>query len=417
MFVRRSTFSSVLLLACLMTGFFGIRAAAQTFSVLHMFNGGGHDGALPYSGVTLDAAGNLYGTTYYGGNEGWGVVYKLARTGDHWAVTVINDFAASGGGNAPIGGVVFGANGTLYGTTTGHVYCEMGCGAVFSLRPASSSGRTPAAPWVLTPIHYFTGGPDGGVPLYGNLAVDASGNIFGTTSTGGTNSAGVVFQFEPAGQGYTENVIQNFTGDNGYFPYGSVLADPDGNLYTTASAGGANGGGAVIEITPSGGGWIGNVIYSFAASNDGWNPKAGLTRDRAGNLYGTTYSGDYPDYSNGVVFELTRSNGHWQETILKAFPYVPQQPPSGPISPVVLDSAGNLYGTTNGGGAFGWGTVFELSPSAGGWTYRDLHDFSGADGTNPYGALAIDGNGNLYGTTSLGGTSCNCGTIWELQTH
>ncbi len=395
-------------------------ARAQTFRVLHVFGGGGNDGALAYSGVTMDATGNLYGTTYNGGMLGWGVVYKLTHTGNSWTVGVINDFALSGGGIFPVGGVVFGPNGSLYGTTNGggsNGRCGMGCGSVFSLRPSPTAGRTPSAPWVLTLLYYFDGGPGGGSPEYGDLAFDASGAIYGTASIGGAHNTGVVFQLKHSDQGYVESAIQSFTGPNGFYPYGSVVFDRAGNLYTTAFEGGANDGGAVVELTPSDGGWAGNVIYSFAGSNDGYNPKAGLVVDRSGNLYGTTFGGAYPGYSNGTVFELTPSNGGWQESILHAFPFAPQQLPGGPVSPVVMDAAGNLYGATTGGGAFGWGTIFQLTPSGGGWTYRDLHDFSGPDGTNPYGALALDPNGNLYGTTSLGGSSCNCGVVWELQMH
>lgn len=394
-----------------------VTAHAQTFSVLHNFGGGGNDGALPYAGVTLDAAGNLYGTTYNGGTFGYGVVYKLTPTGNNWTLSVINDFALSGGGVFPESRVVFGPNGTLYGTTSGggsNGHCGMGCGSVFQLRPSPTVGHTPSAPWVLTLLYNFVEGDDGAVPLFGDLVFDSSAAMYGTASIGGANNTGVVFQLKPSGQGYVESAIQSFTGPDGYYPYGSVVFDRAGNLYTTAYEGGADGSGTVIELTPSGGEWTETTIYSFSAANDGRNPEAGLILDHSGNLYGTTYAGTPAAYADGTVFELTPSNGGWAESILHAFPYVANQHSGGPVSPLVMDAAGNLYGTTMGAGAYGWGRIFQLTPSNGGWTYKTLYDFTGGpDGAYPYGALALDANGNLYGTTSIGGNCC--GVIWEIK--
>jgi uncharacterized repeat protein (TIGR03803 family) len=236
---------------------------------------------------------------------------------------------------------------------------------------------------------------------------------------------GVVYKLTPSGRGYSESVLHNFTdgyngGDDGYHPYGSVVLDTVGNLYTTASMGGANEVGVVIELTPSNGEWIETLIHSFAGqSPDGFQPMSGLIVDRAGNLYGTTYRGEPYSYSNGTVFELMPLGGGWTESILQGFPLVSSQPPGGPQSALAMDAAGNLYGTTTGEGAYGWGNVFELTPSEGGWSYRDVYDFTGAsDGGYPYGTLAFDSDGNLYGTASVGGgnPSCNCGVVWEIQT-
>ncbi len=394
----------------------GTLAHAQTFSVLHTFGGGENDGALPYAGVTMDAAGNLYGTTYNGGPIGFGMVYKLTRRNGNWTLAPLHAFDGFGG--FPKARVVIGPNGTLYGTTSGGEggSCDMGCGIVFNLKPPPTIPPAPMTPWVFTLLYIFEGGADGGSPQFGDLVFDATGAMYGTTLLGGTRNLGVVYKLAPSGQGYVESVLHNFIGaDDGNNPYGSVLFDSAGNLYTTASQGGANFG-TVVELTPSGGGWTETTIYSFLSfpNEDGQFPRSGLIFDRSGNLYGTTYSG-YP-FGDGTVFELTPSGGGWSESVLHGFKYFPNHHPAGPESNLVMDAAGNLYGTSPGNGVYGWGNVFELTPSNGGWAYRDIYDFTGgSDGAVPTGTLTLDANGNIYGTASLGGTSCNCGVVWEIQ--
>ena len=193
-------------------------ARAQTLTVLHTFGGGASDGGIPFAGVTVDVGGNLYGTTYYGGPTGHGTVYRLTRSNDNWAITLLYIFGSGGGGVFPEARVVIGPNGSLYGTTSGGLNgsCEEGCGAVFNLKP----GPTPVAPWVFTTLYYFTGGADGGGPQYGDLVFDSSGAMYGTTYAGGTG--GVIYKLAPSGQGYMESVLYSFTADR----MGIILMDP-----------------------------------------------------------------------------------------------------------------------------------------------------------------------------------------------
>ena len=399
-------------------------ARAQTLTVLHTFNGGPSDGAGPFAGVTVDVGGNLYGTTYYGGPLGQGVVYRLARKNGHWIFTPLYTFDGSYG-SLPKARVVIGPNGSLYGTTSSGEggNCDLTCGLVFNLKPTPTIPPTPETPWIITPLYIFSGNQDGGSPQFGDLVFDSSGNIYGTTMIGGSRNLGTVYQLSPSSHGYIESVLHSFTdgyngGDDGYYPYGSVALDGAGNVYTTTSMGGPYDIGLAIELSPSNGTWIESYIHSFTTqSPDGFQPMAGLIFDRAGNLYGTTYRGAPDDNENGIVYELTPSNGSWTETILHGFPLVSSQPPGGPQAALVMDAAGNLYGTTTGEGIYGWGNVFELSPSNGGWVYKDIYDFTGgSDGGYPYSNIAFDSAGNLYGTASTGGNpTCNCGVVWQIQ--
>jgi hypothetical protein len=198
-------------------------------------------------------------------------------------------------------------------------------------------------------------------------------------------------------------------------PEAEVLVDGAGNLYGTAPQGGQGcsglGCGVVYELRHSGSGWIETVLYSFTGGNDGGDPYGGLIFDAAGNLYGTTVAGG-TDNPGGTVFELTASNGGWTLTTLYSL-----YGNSGPVATLVMGRVGNLYGTAS-GDPFGGGSVFELERSAGGWTFNDLHSFSGTGGLFVYGSPVLDSAGNIYGTTNLGGQSQNCsdgcGVVWEL---
>ncbi len=188
-------------------------------------------------------------------------------------------------------------------------------------------------------------------------------------------------------------------------PYGGVILDSAGNLYGTTVIGGVDNGGVLFQLSQSGSGWTETVLHSFGGLNDGDGPVGGLIMDRQGNLYGTTASG--PGYQNvGTVYELQPSGGSWTYSIL---------PTSlsgfgGPEDALTMDAAGNLYATSYGGGSSTYGNVFRLTPSGGSWTYTNLHDFNGHDGADPYGSVVLDAHGNVYGTTS----SFGYGEIWEI---
>jgi uncharacterized repeat protein (TIGR03803 family) len=265
-------------------------------------------------------------------------------------------------------------------------------------------------------LHSF--GPYQGSTPAANLIFDSAGNLYGTTSAGGIGSGGTVFELMPiVGGGWTEKVLHNFNrnGTDGYYPYASLIFDTAGNLYGTTVSGGAYNWGLVFELTPTaGGGWIEKALHSFNNNGtDGNNPYSALIFDPAGNLYGTTLNGGA--YNLGTVFELSpRAGGHWTEKILHNF--ANGIGGSGPYAALIMDAGGNLYGATPNGGAYSGGTVFELTPEGGGWKERVLHAFgNGTDGAFPDAGVIFDADGNLYGTTVQGGTNANYyGTVFEL---
>jgi uncharacterized repeat protein (TIGR03803 family) len=379
-------------------------APAQTFNVLHSFNG--LDGRQPYAGVTLDRAGNLYGTAYYGGS-GAGTVYKLTHEGSGWTLNVVSSFAA--GGANPYAGVVFGPNGTLYGTTSkGGGGGGGGNGTVYNLSPSPSVCKTSLCPWREDLLYSFAGSPDGYGPGLGDVTFDQAGNIYGATYSGG-NGYGIVYEVTPSGGSWTESILHSFGYGDGAYPYSRVILDNAGNLYGTTWGGGANGAGTVFEMSPSGSGWTQTVLYSFQIASDGGNPYAGLIFDSSGNLYGATSSGGAG--GGGSVFKLTPSNGAWTYSLIYSFTGTND---CGPQNSLSLDEAGNLYGTTYCDGAHSLGNVFKLTPSGNSWTYASLHDFAGgSDGEIPFCSVAFDASGNLYGTTVTGGSQ-GVGTVWEI---
>ncbi len=347
-------------------------------TVLHSFSGGA-DGGGPQGGVTLDAAGNLYGTASSGGAFNAGVVFKLDTAHQ---LTVVHSFSGLDGMN-PSGNLVLDSAGNIYGSTglggTANV------GVVYKLDAAGNA----------TVLHSFTG-PDGSSP-FGGVIRDAAGNLYGVTEVGGS-SGGVVYKVDPAGQ---ETVLQNFAGAGGAYPVCTLIRDRAGNLYGTTIEGGASFSGVVFRIDPRG---IETVLYSFTGAADGGAPFAGLTADASGNLYGTTNNGGAGGH--GVVFKLD-ALGH--ETVLHSF--LSGNDGAYPMAGVVRDPAGNLFGTTYNGAPANAGIVFKLD-SAG--TETVIHRFAGGrDGTSPN-AVTSDPNGNLYGTTQNGGPF-NAGVIYKLD--
>jgi len=409
---------------------------AQIFQVVHSFTGG-LDGSHPQAGLTQDKAGNLYSTTTAGGyhgddcvTSGCGAVIKLSRQGSGWVASPLYAFQGDGGGWLPDAGVIAGSQGNLYGTTSagGAGNGGFGYGIVYSLQPSSHDCAGGACPWTETVLYQFAAGSDGWQPTLGTLAFDRAGNMYGTTEDGGSNGCyggfgcGVVFQLTPSNGGWTETVLYSFAGaGDGAYPQSGLLLDQAGNIYGTASSGGigscnayVGGCGVVFELTPTNGGWTETVLYSFTGGADGGVPDGGLAFGPAGVLYGTTEAGGT---GNGTVFELVpahRSQGTWALNTIYAFPG-PGLP--GPTASVVLDAAGNLYGTTlNGPPDYPpcQGSIFKLSHSYGVWDYSLLHCFTGgSDGGQPYSPVTVDANGNLYGTAYEGGAYGD-GVVWQL---
>jgi uncharacterized repeat protein (TIGR03803 family) len=391
--------------------------ASPSFTVLHSFTGPPTDGELPLAGLVQDGAGNLYGTTAVGGASKSGVVYKLSPSGTE---TVLYSFTGGADGAVPEADLIRDAAGNLYGTTVYGGACALdtrGCGVVFKLSPTGA----------FTVLHTFTGGLDGGNP-YAGVTRDAAGNLYGTTVSGGAHRfGGVVFKLSPSG---TETVLYSFTGGaDGAEPYADVIRDAVGNLYGTTIVAGVSPVccGTVFKLSPRG---TFTVLHSFTGA-DGSAPVAGLTQDTAtGNFYGTTNSGGSACFSPGgcgVVFELIRCDtaaSGYELKVLHSF--TGGADGALPFAGLVRDSAGNLYGTTRYGGStacppyfdFGQcGVVFKLSPTG---AETVLHSFTGADGANPSAGLIQDTAGNLYGTTGFGGAACSydnaitCGVVFRL---
>jgi uncharacterized repeat protein (TIGR03803 family) len=248
-------------------------------------------------------------------------------------------------------------------------------------------------------LYSFVGFTDGGNPQPG-LVLDSKGNLYGTTLNGGANFEGTVFEVTPNSNGtWTEQVIHSFSGFNGTgdgaLPFGGLTLDAQGNLYGCTNAGGPNFNGTVFELSPGPNGtWTEKILYGFAGGSDGSGPFAGVIFDSAGNLYGTTQKGGAASF--GVAFELSPgANGTWTNKILHSFSGADDG--ANPSSNLALDGVGNLYGVAESGGAYDYGVVFQLAPqSDGSWVEHVIHPFrGGADGTSSYGAVAIDKAGSL----------------------
>jgi uncharacterized repeat protein (TIGR03803 family) len=380
-----------------------IPAQAQTLTVLHTFTGG-TDGYEPYAGVTLDQQGRIYGTTIQGGSHDDGVVFRLVREGQGWALSPIYSFGSQDhDGFNPVSRVVFGPGGLLYGTTPGGG--AGGGGTVFSLQPPASACKAVLCPWVETILYSFTGDSDGGDPLYGDLSFDQAGNIYGTTAGGGSSGLGVVFKLARSGSGWTESVLWNFTGgSDGGVPQAGVIFDNAGNLYGTTSEYGSHFSGTVYELSPSQSGWSETTLYSF--TGDTGAGSGGLIMDAHGNLFGITGG---LDGGISAAYELTPQNGSWSFNALQNFgeEYV------GAFAAPTFDSHGILYGSLPTVDDDFTGEIFQLTPSGDRWIYRSFYTFNGSNSGVPLGAVTFDASGNMYGTGIAGGSDYD-GTVWEI---
>lgn len=375
--------------------FLAAMAQAQSFHVLYNFSGCA-DGEYPLNTLLIDRSGNLYGSTAGGGSacgdSGNGVLFRLKRSGGGWIETPLHTFTGgTGDGSYPYnyGGLTFGPDGAIYGTTY-----EGGAsndGTVFSLRPPATACHSALCPWSETLLYSFS--PPSGNP-YSGVVVDSAGNLFGTSEYA------IVYQFTPSGGSWSEISTQSTQ------IFANVTLGPDGNLYGVNYQGGF-GYGTVFQLVPSGSGWTTNVLHSFIGA-DGANPVGGLVFDSAGNLYGSTT--DFGPHDGGTVFELSLQSGLWVFKTIYAF-----SEGQGPYSALTLDSAGDLYGTTYGGGKSGNGIVFKLRPSGSGWIFTDLYDFfvNNDEGIAPVGGVTMDSSGNLYGTASRSGAN-GAGSVWEI---
>ena len=395
-------------------------AHAQTFTVLHTFTGGA-DGSEPFAGVTVGGPGRLYGTASIGGIYRNGVVFELERRASGWVLYPLYEFPSARDGFDPIAPLTIGPNGALYGSTE-FGGGGSGDGTVFELQQPATGCEGFICYWSETLLHSFeTGQNDGAYPFYTKLIFDQAGNIYGTTEVGGAYDTcpgnqgsypcGVVFELTSSGGSWTESILHSFddNGTDGWYPLVGVILDSAGNLYGTTESGGTAGGGTVFELSPSGGGtWTESILYNFGPGYLGGpsNPEE-LIMDQSGNLYGSTQTGGQHD--SGSVFELMPSGGSWTFSTLYNFGN------NCFTQSVTMDTAGNFYGNCLLGGAYDEGMVFKLTNSGGSWTLTDLHDFTnGSDGGIPSGGVALDATGNLYGTTQGGGTYGD-GVVWEIS--
>jgi uncharacterized repeat protein (TIGR03803 family) len=304
-------------------------------TVLHSFSGP-PDAANPFlAPVIMDSAGNLYGTTEFGGTDNWGAVFELSPAGGSWTVTILYSFTGGADGGHPATGLIMDPAGNLYGTTSEY----LAPGNVFELSPSGGV-------WTLQVIY--------ATPVFPGLTMDSARNIYGSTSS-------TVFELSPNGSGgWNPTVLHIFTGapNDGSNPWGAMALDKAGNLYGTTYDGGAYNYGTVFKLSPVDGQWTEKILHSFAGGSDGANPfGAGVVLDAAGSIFGTTSVGG--SYNDGTVFELVaHGKRQYKEKILWAFNGTDGQ---NPYCIPVLDSAGNLYGTAASGGSSGAGVVFEVT--------------------------------------------------------
>lgn len=378
---------------------------AQTLTVLYNFTGGA-DGGWPFAGLAVDAQGNLYGTTFIGGDtncnrvQGCGVVFKVTPNGTE---TVLHTFAGGTDGEFPLSRLALDEQGNMYGTTEAGDFYETG--TLFELDPYGQE----------TLLYTFNPQTDGTSPLAG-LVRDEEGNLYGTTSLGGyPGGGGTVFQVTPGG---AETTLYSFDGSKKsqgpYGPASGLVRDAQGNLYGTTPYGGSreckplgrHGCGTVFEVAADG---TEKVLHDFTKSQgDGYAPVADLVLDAKGNLFGTTSEGGISpgNKGRGTVFEVLADG---TEKVLHAF--TGKQDGCYPYAGLVMDSQGNLYGTTSACGIHGAGTVFETTPDG---TEKVLYSFNKKHtGSTSRGDLILDGQGNLYGTTELGGLY-GFGTVFKL---
>jgi uncharacterized repeat protein (TIGR03803 family) len=396
-----------------MTLFFASNIWAQvTEQDLHDFDSTGNQGQ---STLLQDSTGRLFGTTYTGGNlncgfsEGCGTVFVLHQVAGAWGYTRLYTFHTTTEGLEPRGNLVFDAAGNLYGTTASGGGAAFP-GTVFKLT-APGSGRS-----TLTNIHVFGGSGDGTVP-WGGLTIDASGNLYGTTRSGGAHSKGTVFKLTPSSDGsWSESVLYSFgaSSSDGNQPMVTVTLDTAGNIYGTTEFGGTKNFGTVFQLSPnSSGGWTETVIHSV--TNNEWPyPVSPILIGATGKLYGSTSGGAF---QRGEIFELAPGvGGTWTEKLIYTFNGTPSDG-SGPEGPLVLDSAGNFYGTTVSGGLSGLnnGTVFQLHPNSdGAWSEHVVYSFAGGtDGIEPEAGITFGRGGAMFGMTVAGGTQGQ-GMIFQI---
>lgn len=389
--------------------YLGLAAFAQNDNVLFFFPGG-DNGSQPWGNLVFDPHGNLYGTTSLGGTIGQGTVFELTPAAEGgWNESVIYSFGSSSStdGAQPSGGLILDASGNLYGLTVSGG--SRNFGTVYELSPATGGG------WTETILYNFTGNTDVEYPN-SSLVFDASGSLFGVSSSGGVNSMGGVFELSPETGSWTEKVILAGNKASGGNFLGPIVIDSHGALYAEAALSGAHNAGSVYRLALVSGNWRANVIHAFAGGNtDGNEPSGGLVIGPPNHISGVTQAGG--THGDGVAFQLVQTGtGTWSETILHNFGDTPTDGQN-PQTNLTIGRLGRLYGTTFAGGTRKSGTVFILSPNGEDWTETTIHNFnSTTDVGYPGGGVTFDGSGNIYGMGHNGG-SAGMGGVYELVTQ
>jgi uncharacterized repeat protein (TIGR03803 family) len=385
-----------LLLAVVTLALVSAAQAGPRYKILHLF-GHGSDGSGPWGSLVFDAEGNAYGTTINGGTYNFGTVFELTpHSNGHWTETILHDFNCKGSeGCTPTADLAMDTAGNLYGTTTT---------TTFELSPGSGG-------WSLSVLQN-EGGPTG-------LILDYAGNLYGPLGIGEYGQGAISKLVKD--QNWTEDLLYSFCAKgtrkhdclDGSDPYAGVTWGPKGSLYGTTVQYVVHGYGVVFQLSPQQHGtWQETVLHSFPAfEGDGQNPYEGVVLDKAGNVYGATSKGG-SSTGCGVIFKLApQANGKWKETILYDFPKAAQGCGANDLT---LDAKGNLWGTAQ-GGTSGNGVVFELTPQQSGkWKYHVVHRFNWKDGSLPGSAVTFDKQGNLYGTTIVGGAPYYGGVAFEI---
>jgi uncharacterized repeat protein (TIGR03803 family) len=395
----RNAFAAIIAL-----GLLPIASAGPKYKVLHRFYAGQNNNGGVWGGLTFDSKGNLYGTTWGGGANGYGTVFELMPSSNgKWREKVLHSFDRRTDGGSPLGTLLLDGDATLYGTTSS------ANGTVFKMTRTSSG-------WTFSVIDDY--GSHAGVVM------DQGGNLYGNIGPGEYDE-GAVTELVHGSEGWTQSYLYSFCRNinpclDGDAPVSGVIFDAEGNLYGTTEYGGTGQGGdygTAYELRHGADGtWRHLILHSFPAfQGDGLELYAGLVLDKSGNLYGSTFRGG-GSIDCGTVFKLTRGAKGWKESLLHGF----TRPMDG-CAPggVTFDQTGNLYGTTVSGGigdcSGGCGVVFKLAPSsAGKWKYSVLHRFNVYDGAVPDAGVILDKKGNLFGATGLGGGGDSVGVVFEI---
>jgi uncharacterized repeat protein (TIGR03803 family) len=399
------TLTAFVLISC------GLGWGSYSESVIYTFTDEDNNAGVPYGGLVFDHAGNLYGTTFEGGTFGGGTVYELTPNGEGgWSESVIYSFTDGSDGYGPLTALAIDDTGNLYGTTHFGGNGSCGCGTVFELKSTTNG-------WQYSLVYTFTGGDDGSYP-WASLTLDASGNIYGAAFLGGSSALGTAFTLQHLADGsWRFKLLHTFAGGrDGSHPTTNLIFDGQGNLYGTTEQGGGSancedGCGTAFELMPGGSQWHEILLHSFTGVADGQYPNGPLLFDAIGNLYGVAGGGG--THAQGTVYELQPSTGKWKAKILHNFIGKPDG--AAPQGGLIFDAAGNLYGTSDGGGSVGFGTAFQLAPVHDSWSFTNLHNFyvSHADGAEPTGNLVKDSAGNFYGAAS--GGSYAAGVVFVLS--